>query len=81
MRTTLDIEADVLAAVKEIARQQRIGIGKVISQLTRQALMGQSNKPPSPRPGSSLTGFDPFPARGVVVSNELIDQLRNTEGI
>ncbi len=40
MRTTLDIETDVLAAVKNMARRERQSTGKVISRLVRQALCG-----------------------------------------
>ncbi len=37
MRTTLDIEGDVLIAAKEIARQKGSTLGKVLSDLARQA--------------------------------------------
>jgi hypothetical protein len=40
MRTTLDIENDVLAAAKNIARREGQSTGKVISRLARQALCG-----------------------------------------
>lgn len=35
MRTTLDLEEDVLLAVKEIARMRGQSIGKVLSDLAR----------------------------------------------
>ena len=38
MRTTIDIERDVLLAAKEIARQRGVTTGKVISDLARQAM-------------------------------------------
>lgn len=38
MRTTLDIDDEVLRAAKEIARQSRSTAGKVISELARRAL-------------------------------------------
>ena len=38
MRTTLNIEDDVLSAAKEIAAQERKTVGKVISELARQTL-------------------------------------------
>jgi hypothetical protein len=38
MRTTLNIDEDVLAAAREIAKQQRKSLGTVISSLVRQAL-------------------------------------------
>jgi hypothetical protein len=78
MRTTIDIDSDVLAAVKERARLQRHSAGKVVSDLLRQALAGgrPAPKPDEPRVG----GFRPFPDRGVVVTNEQIDRLRDDEG-
>ncbi|MBN9404813.1 MAG: hypothetical protein J0I00_05270 [Burkholderiales bacterium] len=84
MRTTLDIEADVMAAAKEIARQQNVGVGKVISRLVRQALTspeGAAAPNTADEVASPLTGFNPFPPRGVIVSNELIDRLRDAEGV
>jgi hypothetical protein len=81
MRTTLDIESDVLAAVKEIARQQHTGVGKVMSQLVRRALTGDVSQQTPASPAATSTGFEPFPARGVIVTNELIDCLRDAEGI
>lgn len=38
MRTTLDIDADILGVVKELAHQQKTSAGKVISNLAREAL-------------------------------------------
>jgi hypothetical protein len=38
MRTTLDLEEDVLNAVKEIAATRRTTAGKVLSELARKAL-------------------------------------------
>lgn len=81
MRTTIDIEPDILNAAKEIARQQHVAVGRVVSSLMREALTGGVNDPAKKESAPSLTGFDPFPARGVVVTNELIDQLRDAEGV
>jgi hypothetical protein len=38
MRTTLDVDADVLQAAKEIAANRRTTAGKVLSDLARKAL-------------------------------------------
>ncbi|MBI1875030.1 MAG: CopG family transcriptional regulator [Acidobacteria bacterium] len=38
MRTTLDIDDDVLQAAKEIAASRRLTAGQVLSQLARKAL-------------------------------------------
>ena len=84
MRTTLDIEDDVLAAAKELARRERKSAGAVLSELARRALTG------APASGAALAssgrkpsvaGFRAFPARGKVVTDELIDALRDVEGI
>jgi len=81
MRTTLDIEMDVLSAAKEIARQKQVGVGKVVSELLRQALTGNTSPAAKTPPSPSITGFDPFPSRGVIVTNDLINRLRDAEGI
>jgi Arc/MetJ family transcription regulator len=81
MRTTIDIENDVLAAAKEIARQQNTSVGKVISDLVRQTLTGAATAHAATRNAPAVPGFEPFPARGVIVTNELIDRLRDAEGI
>jgi hypothetical protein len=81
MRTTLDIEADVLSAAKELARQRDISVGKVVSDLLRQTLTGNTSQSAQPQTSISPTGFDPFPARGVIVTNDLINRLRENEGI
>ena len=81
MRTTIDIEADVLSAAKELARQQHVGVGKVISQLLRNALTGNGGGSSHQVAQASPTGFVPFPARGVLVTNEMINGLRDAEGI
>jgi len=79
MRTTLDIEDDVLTATKELARQQRKSAGQVLSELARQALT-QGTAPRAAAP-EACYGFRPFAARGVVVSNETIDRIRGEEGL
>lgn len=38
MRTTLDIDDDVLQAAKELAAARRMTAGKILSELARQAL-------------------------------------------
>jgi Arc/MetJ family transcription regulator len=83
MRTTLDIEDDVLAAAREIARRERKSAGDVVSRLLRQAL----TQPPIARAsnartaGRSASGFRAFASRGVPVTNAEIDRLRDAEGV
>ena len=78
MRTTIDLEEDALIAVRELARLENASLGKVVSRLVRDALTGTAARQGRP---VTATGFEPFPARGVVVSNEQVDRLRDTEGV
>ncbi|OGT01774.1 MAG: hypothetical protein A2Z65_00995 [Gallionellales bacterium RIFCSPLOWO2_02_58_13] len=78
MRTTIDIEDDVLAAVKELARSQNVSAGNIVSRLMREALSGHQQAQIS---GKTAAGFRPFPARGTLVTNEQINGLRDQEGI
>jgi hypothetical protein len=75
MRTTLDIDDDVLEAAKILARQSDRTAGAVLSDLARRAL---TNSPTPPaRPG--VGGFVPFDSRGGLVTNEHIDRLREQD--
>jgi len=75
MRTTLDIAEDVLAAAKERARRENKSTGEVISELARAALTALPRSRAKAR-GQSHHGIRPFPKRGNVVTNELVDKLR-----
>ncbi len=78
MRTTLDIADDVLHAVKERARRERRSTGEMISELARVALRLADRAGEVAEEGA-LYGFEPLPRRGALVSNELIDRLREDE--
>ena len=78
MRTTLDIAQDVLLAAKDLARRQKKTTGAVISELARRALT-QSPATPGVREPAAFYGFKPLPRRGGVVSNELINKLREDD--
>ena len=77
MRTTLDIDDDVLRAAKDLARRERKTAGRVISELARKALTGAA--PAMVREPKSLYGFRPFPKRGGIVTNDVIDRLREDD--
>ncbi len=85
MRTTLDIDEDVLAAAKELARRQNLSAGQVVSQLLRRVLTGQvKHSTASEDAGSgskTVAGFRPFPAGRAVVTNDAVNRLRETEGV
>jgi len=83
MRTTLDIDDDLLAAAKELSRQQGRTAGAVVSSLLRQALTGDGPAAPASRTRArpAVAGFRPFAPRGKPVTNDLIDTLRDAEGV
>jgi hypothetical protein len=79
MRTTLDIEDDVLQAAKELAQREGGTAGQVISALARRGLAlpaaGRKNR-------SAMRGGVPvLPSRGEVVTLEHVQQLQDKEGI
>lgn len=76
MRTTVDLEEDVLLAVKERARREHRSAGAVLSELARSALTQRSADR-----GEQFFGFTPLPPRGAIVTNELIDRLRDEESV
>lgn len=80
MRTTLEIDDDVLASAKAIARREGKTAGQVLSKLARQAL-ARADMPTSgsrtTRGSRSRTGFRPFASRGTLVTNERIHALRD----
>lgn len=76
MRTTLAIDDDVLFAVKERARRERRTAGEVLSDLARQALTNPTSNRTAPPDDDDFYGFPTLPAGGRVVTNELIDRLR-----
>jgi hypothetical protein len=78
MRTTLNISDDVLLAAKERARREGRTAGEVISELARESLV-RGTASGEVAEGGSLFGFEPLPHRGPLVSNELIDRLREDE--
>lgn len=79
MRTTLDIDDEVLMAAKELARQQHVAVGKVISALARDALTGRTSSGELAAP--VVAGFRPFPAGGRLVTNARVDDLRDEAGV
>ena len=77
MRTTLDIADDVLQAAKERAKREQKTTGQIVSELLRQALTAPA--PYVVREPKAVHGFKPFARRGGIVTNQLIDQLRNDD--
>ena len=89
MRTTLDIADDVLFAAKELAQREKKSLGHVISELARRAFTAPAAPYPTASPTSepqvserlAAYGIHPLPKRGGIVTNELINRLRDADGI
>lgn len=77
MRTTLDIDDDVLQAAKELAQREKRTAGKVLSDLARTALTSRTELSGPPGPGGTVlqNGWYVFPSRGGIVTNEMVDRL------
>ena len=79
MRTTLDIADDVLQAAKERARRENRTAGEVISDLARAALTAPPRVEAKASEQRAIYGIRPFARRGNLVTNELIDRLREDD--
>jgi len=79
MRTTLDIEDDVLEAAKELARLEGATAGSVISRLARNGLTQPSSG--KKRVTRYRNGVPLFPSRGEIVTMEHIQKIMDEEGI
>jgi len=79
MRTTLDIEDDVLQAARELAQRDGTTTGRVLSQLARRGLA--SPKPASRRRPVSRGGVPVLPSRGEVVTLDRVRRLIDQEGV
>ena len=79
MRTTLDIDDDILQAAKELARAEKKTAGQVLSELARKGL----TQAPASGFGEETAagyvmkdGWYQLPNReGVVVTKEMVDRL------
>ena len=76
MRTTLDIDDDVLQAARELAELRRKTMGQIVSELARQALAPASSRRRQVRNGVPLlprrAAADPRPTMKLV--NDLRDE-------
>ena len=83
MRTTLDIDDDVLMAAKELAVKERTTAGRILSQYFRRALQA-GNGPAAVAEGrlfATRNGIPLVAPRGGVVTSDHIQRLMDQEGI
>jgi hypothetical protein len=76
MRTTLDIDDDILQAAKELARAECKTAGQVLSDLARKALTTPSPTGMSEEQLEYRNGFALFPRRGGMVTNQMIEDIQ-----
>jgi hypothetical protein len=74
MRTTLEIDDDLVQVARQLAQQRKTTMGQVISQLVRKALEPKN----SPRSRNGVLLFDPKPGARKP-SMALVDRLRDEE--
>jgi hypothetical protein len=82
MRTTLDIDDDVLLAAKERAARERTSIGAVVSRLARDGLTGMASTPAA-KPGRKRAAsgrFAVMPRRDEIVTIDKVRRLLDDEG-
>ena len=80
MRTTLDIDEDVLLAAKEHAARERKSLGAVVSELARESLRRPAvaaAKRGRAKPGGR---FAVLPQRDELITVEHVRGLQDTEG-
>ena len=75
MRTTLDLEEDVLLAAKDIAERERLSMGRVLSRLARAAL---SREVANDEVKNGVRVFRPKES-SPVLTLELVNRLRDEE--
>ena len=86
MRTTLDIDADVLAAAKALAQSSHSTAGRVISDMMRRAIALGLAHPSSPTAAQKLPapkvvyGFSPLISGGNIVTNDMVRTIRDELG-
>lgn len=77
MRTTLDIDDDVLQAARELADREGSTVGMVISRLARRGLTESLSETKQ----IYRNGVPIFPSRGEIVTMEHIQKIMDEEGI
>jgi hypothetical protein len=81
MRTTLDIDDDVLLAAREHAVRERKSLGAVISALARESLRRPTAAPARGGAGRRGGRFAVLPQREEIITAEHVRGLQDTEGV
>jgi hypothetical protein len=81
VRTTIDIDEDVLLAAKEHAAREHKSLGAVISGLAREALRRPAQSPARRSAARKGGRFAVLPRRDEVVTLEHVRSLQDAEGV
>ena len=76
MRTTLDLDEDVLQAAKELAELRGVTAGRVVSDLVRKAL---TPPPPVAKIRNGVPLLPPRPPGSPILTMKLVNELRDEE--
>lgn len=79
MRTTLDIDEDVLQAAKELAAKEKRSAGAVISELARRGF--QAGPASSSSETKTRNGIPLLPSRGERVTLSHVREILDEEGL
>ena len=77
MRTTLNLDDDVFAVLRQRSQRERISMGEAASRYVRDALRTQA----PPAPTSLRSKYSVLPARDEMISSEHVCRLMDQEGI
>lgn len=84
LKTTLDIDDDVLFAAKELAAKKRKTVGKILSDIFRLAVQSGNTGPNRPKSVQLYTmkyGISVLPPRGKAITTEHIHRIMVEEEI
>ena len=80
MLTMIDIDDDVLAAARTLALREGKPAERVVSDLLREALQARTSARAA-LSSHERYGFRPIPAGGAVVTNDLVNEIRDGTGV
>jgi hypothetical protein len=75
VRTTLEIDEDVLEAMKKIAAEQKTSVGRVLSDLSRQAIASDEGE----RVRNGVPLLPPPPKGSPPLTIEMVNRLRDED--
>ncbi|NOY00409.1 MAG: CopG family transcriptional regulator [Verrucomicrobia bacterium] len=81
MRTTLNIDDDVLAAAKELAAKEGTNVGKILSRSFRKALHQRSLNSGAKTGAELKNGVPVLRSRGSLVTTDKVERIMEEEGI